>query len=840
MPPTLSMEGITLSATRSFSPFRWIAGFARAITVRQRLFLLSGLAVVFTLAIAVVGLIGLNNVSNRINDLPILSRVTRLQLEAEIEHREVRSGVLRAYQVARRGNTSGVTNRATSVNAVLAQIHDHGKAYQEVIAEIMTIEGGAEQLKDIKKAISELAPLVDEYLARGEAAAKAISEESATLQNKLASFDESATDLELYWGGIADVVQDAENSIHADNARTALTLQQLFISVAAVALILLVIVATTSARAIVRPLTAITGVMARLARGDEDAQIPALDRRDEIGDIARSLRIIRETGVRAARVQTALDNASSIMLMADPSGSLIYINGAARRYFAEMAPVLGGSFSALAQGQLEGRQVGDLYPDSQVATHRLAALSATAVERAQIGGRKVQLTANPVVNEDGGRLGTVIEWVDLTDHLAVEAEVAGLVDAAVAGDFARRLNLTGKKDFMLRLGEGMNRWAETVATALGEVMAMMSALAQGDLSKRIAGEYQGDLSRLKDDCNATADKLAATVGQTAGGVEAIRTATQQLAGGSQDLSSRTEEQVASLEEMASAIRQLSTTIKQSADNAQQASQLALTARRSAESGGGVATDAVQAMGRIEESSQRIGEIVGMIDEIAFQTNLLALNAAVEAARAGDAGRGFAVVAAEVRALAQRSGQASKEIKSLIGTSGEHVKRGVELVNKAGVSLADIVGGVKRVADIVAEIAAANQEQSTGVAEVENTVGLMEQVTQKNAQLVEESSNALAAVDQQTEELSQLVRFFTVTGEREVRPDVMAPQPRKAPARGGNARGLQSKLSQAVGGMAGAGGNDAREPHAPAPARLSSGPLRRAQAAGANEVSWDEF
>jgi len=129
MPPTLSMEGITLSATRSFSPFRWIAGFARAITVRQRLFLLSGLAVVFTLAIAVVGLIGLNNVSNRINDLPILSRVTRLQLEAEIEHREVRSGVLRAYQVARRGNTSGVTNRATSVNAVLAQIHDHGKAY---------------------------------------------------------------------------------------------------------------------------------------------------------------------------------------------------------------------------------------------------------------------------------------------------------------------------------------------------------------------------------------------------------------------------------------------------------------------------------------------------------------------------------------------------------------------------------------------------------------------------------------------------------------------------------------------------------------------------------------
>jgi len=202
------------------------------------------------------------------------------------------------------------------------------------------------------------------------------------------------------------------------------------------------------------------------------------------------------------------------------------------------------------------------------------------------------------------------------------------------------------------------------------------------------------------------------------------------------------------------------------------------------------------MSRIENSSRRIGEIVGMIDEIAFQTNLLALNAAVEAARAGDAGRGFAVVASEARALAQRSGQASKEIKNLIGTSGESVKRGVELVNKAGTSLAEIVGGVKRVTDIVAEIAAANREQSTGVAEVENSVGLMEQVTQKNAQLVEETSSALTAVDQQTEELSALVRFFMVSGERE---DI-APQPyRRAAAadRKRGARGLQSQLGATV-------------------------------------------
>ncbi len=829
-----------MARTRSYSPFKWISRIGKAITVRQRLFLLSGLAVTFTLAIAIVGIIGLNNVSQRINDLPILSRVTRLQLEAEIEHREVQSGVLRSYQVALRGNTTGVASRATSLNAVLGQIHDRGKAYQEAIAEIMTIESDAEQIKAVKSAIAELVPEVEEFLRRAEAAARAISESAPGLQGKLASFDESASDLKLYWDGIAGVVRDAEKEIHADNAVTAKTLETSFIVVAAIAFILLVVTAVSSARAIVKPLGAITAVMARLARGDQDAEIPALDRGDEIGDMARSLSTIRETGVRAARVQTALDNASSIMLMANTGGEIIYVNGAARRYFSEMAPFLGGSFAALAQGDLEGRHVSAIYADGAAAGPRLAALDITAVDRTQIGSRKLQLTANPVVNEDGQRLGTVIEWADLTEMLAVEAEVAGLVDAAVAGDFSRRLDLSGKKDFMLRLGEGMNRWAETIATALGEVMGMMSALAQGDLSKRIGGQYHGDLARLKQDCNSTAVKLADTVGQTANGVEAIRSATQQLAGGSHDLSSRTEEQVASLEEMASAIRQLSTTIKQSAENAQQASTLALDARKSAEGGGGIATDAVAAMGRIEESSRRIGEIVGMIDEIAFQTNLLALNAAVEAARAGDAGRGFAVVASEVRALAQRSGQASKEIKTLIGSSGEHVRRGVELVNKAGTSLSDIVGGVKRVADIVAEIAAANQEQSTGVAEVENTVGLMEQVTQKNAQLVEESSNALSAVDQQTEELAALVRFFTVTGQRDPQREKIyaAPKPLDARPRAA-ARGLQSKLTQALGGDAVA--ETAETPAPAAKPHLPGGPLRRAQmSTGTSGDSWDEF
>jgi methyl-accepting chemotaxis protein len=384
--------------------------------------------------------------------------------------------------------------------------------------------------------------------------------------------------------------------------------------------------------------------------------------------------------------------------------------------------------------------------------------------------------------------------------LRIQEDLAAVVDAVAAGDFSRRMSEAGAEGLAAKLTAGINRLSATMSSALSEVMQMMSGLARGDLSNRVAGNYQGELLRLQHDCNATADQLAHVVGQTVAGMETIRTATAQLTTGSSDLSVRTEEQVANLEEMAAAIRELSATIRQNADNAELANQLAIAARQAAEGGGDVAGSAVAAMSRIEESSRRIGEIVGMIDEIAFQTNLLALNAAVEAARAGDAGRGFAVVAGEVRILAQRSGEASKEIKALVGVSSQNTKEGVDLVHRAGNSLSEITASVKRLATVVSEIAAANREQSAGVAEVENTVGQMEAVTQKNAQLVEESSAALSSVDQQAEELATLVKFFS--NGRDIRP-VEAPADeaaafRKAESRPGGARRVQRNPGAALG------------------------------------------
>ena len=553
-----------------------------------------------------------------------------------------------------------------------------------------------------------------------------------------------------------------------------------------------------SARSVARPLVQMTGVMSRLAGGDQEASIPALDRGDEIGEMARSLTTIRDTGVRAARVQTALDNAASLVLMADPEGRVVYANGSARRYFESAEADMQAALPEFRAAGLDGMDAGRLFADAEVAKARLGSFSETWRERREFGQRVVELTLNPVVNEAGGRLGAVIEWVDLTEELSAEAEKAtrlaqerarekaereaeltfqeeltAMVQAAAVGDFTRQLSGAGRTGLMGKLGEGMNQWSATVRGALGEVVEMMSAMAKGDLSKRIVGEYQGELLRLKTDANATAEQLGAIVGQTAEGITTIKSATAQLSAGSQDLSARTEEQVASLEEMAASIREMSATVKQNADNAQTANQLALGARGAAESGGEVASSAVRAMAQIEESAQKISEIVGVIDEIAFQTNLLALNAAVEAARAGDAGRGFAVVAAEVRALAQRSSQASKEIKGLISSSGSQVKRGVELVNRAGSSLTEIVTSVKRVAEIVSEIAAASREQSDGVQQVDETVTRMEAVTQKNASLVEESTASLSAVDRQVDGMLEVVSFFNVAhaGVRDLQADL---------------------------------------------------------------------
>ncbi|MBN8895143.1 MAG: MCP four helix bundle domain-containing protein [Rhodanobacter sp.] len=313
------------------------------------------------------------------------------------------------------------------------------------------------------------------------------------------------------------------------------------------------------------------------------------------------------------------------------------------------------------------------------------------------------------------------------------------------------------------------RLIRSITGALHHAVKIADQIGEGKLGHDIRVNRKDEFGRLLLAFRNMDQHLSEIVGEVRLGSDAVSTAAQQIARGNDDLSQRTQEQASSLEETASSMEEMTSTVKQNAENASHANQLARGAREQAERGGEVAGKAIAAMTEIDASSRKIGDIVGLIQEIAFQTNLLALNAAVEAARAGEQGRGFAVVATEVRSLAQRSAGAAKEIKGLISDSEEKVRTGSELVNQSGKALAEIVDSVKKVTDIVAEIAAASHEQSAGIDQVNNAVMQMDEMTQQNAALVEEASAAARAMHEQADELARQVAFFQVADSGQAAP-----------------------------------------------------------------------
>jgi methyl-accepting chemotaxis protein len=297
---------------------------------------------------------------------------------------------------------------------------------------------------------------------------------------------------------------------------------------------------------------------------------------------------------------------------------------------------------------------------------------------------------------------------------------------------------------------------------IAEAQKSLGALAQGDLTQQMEGTYQGELEKIKESINAALTNLTHTITTVRDTVEGVTAGSEQITKGSEDLSQRTSEQASALGETSASMEEMTSTVSQNADNAKQANQLAIAARNIADKGGSVTVRAVEAMGEINKSSKKIADIITVIDEIAFQTNLLALNAAVEAARAGEHGRGFAVVASEVRNLAQRAATAAKEIKDLINESIQRVTDGSELVSQSGKTLEEIVGSVKRLTDLIAEITAASQEQARGIDQVNRAILQMDDATQQNAALVEETTSAAQSMKEQAVELLRQVETFKVS------------------------------------------------------------------------------
>ncbi|MEM9440957.1 MAG: methyl-accepting chemotaxis protein, partial [Pseudomonadota bacterium] len=412
---------------------------------------------------------------------------------------------------------------------------------------------------------------------------------------------------------------------------------------------------------------------------------------------------------------------------------------------------------------LVGRGLDFVYHSNSDFKTTIEQLDGSCRQSLTIGNRYLSFAASPVRGPDDRRLGSVLQWQDETDERQLRQAIGSVVNAANAGDFSKRVETKGVEGTMADLAAGINHLAELVDGATTDLGQMLASLAKGDLTRRIHKNYEGSLAELKENANQTADQLGDVVAQIQMATGEVGNAAQEISSGTSDLSERTERAAANLEETAASTHELAATVKQNAENANEANALAAAASQAAEAGGSIVKRAVEAMTGIEGSAKEISDIIGVIDEIAFQTNLLALNASVEAARAGEAGKGFAVVAQEVRQLAQRSAQASSDIKVLIQSSNVQVNGGVQLVNETGEALGDIVEAINKATAIVRDIASASQEQANGVQEISRSIGSMDEMTQQNSALVEESTAAARALSDQSIKLKTLMAYFQTEG-----------------------------------------------------------------------------
>lgn len=492
------------------------------------------------------------------------------------------------------------------------------------------------------------------------------------------------------------------------------------------------------------------------------------------------------------RIKDALQNIETCVMIADNKHDIIFMNQAVISMLTQAEQDLRKSLPNFNVNKLLHQNIDVFHKNPAHQRNLLEKLSSTYSTTIKVSNRTFQLTANPVFNDQNERIGSVVEWKDRTAEVEVEGEVAKLVGAAVAGMFDQRISEEGKSGFMLTLASQLNQMTAAAEQALNEISSTLKSIANGDLTKKVSSDFQGAYQELKDSCNATSENLARMLKEIRTAADTINTAAGEISDGNTDLSSRTEQQASNLEETASSMEELTGTVRQNSDNARQANQLAANAADVAVSGGNLIEQVVSTMASINESAQKIADIIGVIDGIAFQTNILALNAAVEAARAGEQGRGFAVVAAEVRTLAQRSANAAKDIKALISDSVAKIRNGNELVDKSGATMKDVVVAIKKVNDIMGEIAAASQEQATGIEEVSKSVNQMDEMTQQNAALVEQAAAAAESLLAQAEQLTDQVSMFKLDEQQQQQQraprNAIAPPKRKPVKAAGRANG----------------------------------------------------
>src|SRR5712671_6747950 len=736
------------------------------IRIGTKLSMMSGLGVLLVVAMIIVGMRG-NAEMQGANDGAVQQQtLTREFIDAKASIRGMQIGV----RDLRLATSRDALQRATQYTEVR---HNSASKFIETSAPKLRDPENRDRAQRVKTLIDQYWAGAKEVAATKEQIFELESRGGADAAARIADLNQQvariarertlplASEMEDTIIKVVEVTKAQADKEHEHALAAMASSERLSIGMGVFVVVVLIASAIFGARSIATPLRKIAGVLNDLTN-DRIVDVPYANRGDEVGAIAKATEVFKDSiaeKVVNLRVRAGLDVVRSNVMLADDSYNIMYLNGSLKSMMKDAEAEIRRVMPSFDSTKLIGANMDVFHKNPAHQRKLMESLTGTHETRISIGTQKFFLVATAVADKHGKRSGVVVEWRNETIEKAIESEVDGLVKAAVAGDFSQRVPLEGKKDFMLNLATAMNSLCETTGKALDEFAGMFGALAEGDMTPRVSGDYHGMFGKLKGDANSMAERIGSTISEIKQAAREVSNASAEISTSTTDLSQRTEEQAASLEETSASMEEISATVKKNAENAQQANQFTSETRSVAERGGAVVGNAVNAMARIEESSRKISDIIGVIDEIARQTNLLALNAAVEAARAGEAGRGFAVVASEVRSLAQRASQAAKDIKDLIISSNGQVQGGVELVNKAGGALAEIVESINQVAHIVADIASASSEQATGIEQVNKALTQMDEVTQQNSALVEENAATAKTLADQSGAMGEQVTFF---------------------------------------------------------------------------------